>query len=143
MKTKTMIAAALFTVGLEIGSVSTAANAASWHRGTPRALRGTYQYKRYSQVQGFGDIVTIYSNKIEINQSNYPLWEITNVHYKKVGHYYHIIGHRHHMGFIRAGEDNLIMYRKGHYFKYADYNYFTTHGFKGVKTGTKVKHSHY
>lgn len=143
MRTKTMIATILLTAGLGISTVIAPANAANWHKGVPTALRGKYQYKKYSSAQGFGDIVRIYSTKIEINQSNNPLWKITNVHYKKVGRYYHIIGHRHHMGFIRAGKDNLIMYRKGHYFKYADYNYFINHGLKGIQTGKKVDRPHY
>ncbi|MGF2384683.1 hypothetical protein [Lentilactobacillus otakiensis] len=42
MKTKTMIAAALLTAGLGLGAVSTPANAASWHRGTPKVLRGKW-----------------------------------------------------------------------------------------------------
>lgn len=143
MKTKTMITTALLTAGLGIGAISPPIDAASWHKGTPSALRGAYQYKKYSQAQGFGDIVRIYSTKIEINQSNNPLWKITNVHYKRVGRYYHVIGYRHHLGFIRAGKDNLMMYRKGHYFKYADYNYFINHGFKGIHAGKKVSHPHY
>lgn len=140
MKTKAMITTLVLTIGLGISAISMPANAASWHKGTPAVLRGVYQYKKYSQAQGFGDIVRMYPNRIEISQSNNPLWKITNIHYKKMGRYYHIIGHRHHEGFIRSGKDNLMMYRKGHYFKYTDYSYFVGHGFKGLHAGKRVNH---
>lgn len=45
MKTKAMIATALLTAGLGFGAASTPANAASWHKGTPSALRGKWKTK--------------------------------------------------------------------------------------------------
>ncbi|KRK89550.1 hypothetical protein [Lentilactobacillus sunkii] len=49
MKTKTMIATGLLTAGLGLGAVSTTANAASWHKGTPSALRGKWKTKPWTQ----------------------------------------------------------------------------------------------
>lgn len=40
MKTKRIIATALLTAGLGLSAISTNANALSWHKGTPRVLRG-------------------------------------------------------------------------------------------------------
>ncbi|GEP72620.1 hypothetical protein FD12_GL000146 [Lentilactobacillus rapi DSM 19907 = JCM 15042] len=42
MKAKTMIVTALLTAGLGFGTVSTSANAATWHKGTPGFLRNTF-----------------------------------------------------------------------------------------------------
>jgi hypothetical protein len=47
MKTNAAIATALITAGLGIGTGSTVANAASWHNGTPSALRGKWKTKTY------------------------------------------------------------------------------------------------
>lgn len=46
MKTKTMIATALLTAGLGFGVVNTTANAASWHKGTPKVLRGNWNNRK-------------------------------------------------------------------------------------------------
>lgn len=45
MKTKTMIATALLTAGLGLGAASTTADAATWHKGTPRAFKGSWAIK--------------------------------------------------------------------------------------------------
>lgn len=143
MKIKTSIVTIALVGSLGFGVTSSPVSAASWHKGTPKSLRGTYRYKKYSPNQGFGDVVKIFSNKIEINQSNNPLWKITNVHYKKIGKYYRITGHRQHIGFILSGTDNLIMYRKGKYFKYTGYPYFLHHGFRSIQAGKKVSNASY
>ncbi|KRK89548.1 hypothetical protein [Lentilactobacillus sunkii] len=141
MKTKTMIATAILTAGLGIGALTTTANAASWHKGTPSALRGLYQYKLpKNSALGFGTFVRITRNKIEISQSGMSARVIKNVTYHKFGKYYHIHGHRIHMGMYNSGNENLVMYRKNNYFAFRGYKHFVTSGFYGAHYAKKTNH---
>lgn len=141
MKTRTMIATALLTAGLEISTVSTPSSAASWHRGTPSALRGLYQYNLpKNSALGFGTFVRITRNTIEIGQSGMSGRVIKNVKYHKFGKYYHIHGHRIHMGMYNSGNENLVMYQKNNYFAFRGYKHFLTSGFYGARYAKKTSH---
>lgn len=63
MKTKTMIATALLTAGLGIGAVGTTANAARWHKGTPKVLRGSYHSKLIKSSNGYSMRTKMYIRK--------------------------------------------------------------------------------
>lgn len=89
MKAKTMIATALLTAGLGFGTASTSANAATWHKGTPRALRGKWKCNLHKKSYPHWGNVKIYSNLITEQFQGDPTTYLTNVKYKAFGHYHY------------------------------------------------------
>jgi len=86
------------TVGISIPVIS--ANAASWHRGTPRALRGKFQaVKKNSPAEGFKTEYIMSSDKMVIYSSGMPVPTITHFKYRKIGsHKYELKGHMKRVG---------------------------------------------
>ncbi|MCP9333910.1 hypothetical protein [Lentilactobacillus hilgardii] len=143
MKLKGFVAgiAALSFVGIGLLSNSQQANAATWHKGTPVTLRGTYQYKLpKGSALGFGTRVKISSKKVEVNESGMPFTKMIHVHYKKTGKSYHIIGYILKAGMNPGGKASWEMYRKGNYFKYEGYQTFKRYGFRHVQFAKRVVH---
>lgn len=105
MKTKTMIATVILATGLGFSAVITPANASSWHKGTPKALSGSYQSKMIKSTGPYSMVTKMfirkssapfytfsYKNKREI--SNSPMMGIaSSAKYKKLSHtLYEIVG---------------------------------------------------
>lgn len=114
--------------------------AASWHSGTPVALRGTYQYKKASPAEGFGAIFKVLPTSLYDSVSNNPVIHIIHTKYRKVGHYYFVKGHGVKSGFYLGGAEEKVMYRRGHYLRVADIHYYKTHGFKHLPYAKKTNH---
>ena len=135
------LAMTAMTVLLVGGTVSTTASAATWHKGTPKALRGKYQGKRTSSVQGFGPAYTLTAKKFDISESNMPDQLVTHLKYKKIGtHLYRLKGHMAKSGFVLGGNMDYAVYRKGKTFASTGYSYHKKHGFSNYDYAKKVNH---
>jgi len=133
-----LIAAVALTVG---GAGSVTANAATWHKGTPKALRGKYQKHRTSSAEGFGESITITPKKITISVSNLSGQYVSRLKYKKIGsHLYRLKGHMAHNGMVLARNVDYAAYRKGKKFSYTDYTYYKKSGFSKYDKAKKVTH---
>lgn len=86
---------AALTVLLMSSTVATTANAATWHKGTPKALRGKWAHsvkklQKYVDGKGVGT-KQIYCDKNEFsfayykkNKPLFPMYGLTNTKYKKI-----------------------------------------------------------
>lgn len=111
---------AISLTSISIGQIS--ANASSWHKGTPKELRGTYQGKRISDAEGFGYIYEITSKSVGYGVSNWPARETIHVKYKKLRpHIYRLAGHMLKIGFVPSMHDDNVYYRKGKSLLVVDY----------------------
>lgn len=149
---KLVLIALLCFVGVYEGENTV--HAASWHKGTPKVLRGTYQGKRESSAEGFGYIYKITSKSYDFNASNWPDRKTINVKNKKLKHNVYLLkGHMKKNGFVLGGKSSMVFYRKGKYLLTTDYTTYkkkkmrafkpmrnpaikTTH----VKNGGKILH---
>jgi hypothetical protein len=114
MKAKIMISAVLLTTGLEISVVSSPVSAASWHKGTPKAIRGRWIHK--DKVPLGSDIVIATHHTYEWNSSGMPSHLFKHPHWKYLGkHKYEIYGYVASVGFGRAGYQRSIVSRHGRY----------------------------
>ncbi|MCH5463361.1 hypothetical protein HC026_10870 [Lactobacillus sp. LC28-10] len=123
-----------------IGQLSQAptASASSWHRGTPKVLRGKYQGKLpKGSALGFGPISIIAANHTIDQSSGMPQIYTKNVKYKKYGHYYRIIGHAVKSGMFRGGKMDTMYYKKGHSLKEQPTSEYISHhhSFKWIGKG--------
>jgi len=123
------------------GAGSITANASSWHKGTPKALRGKYQKHRTSSAEGFGESITVSPKKMTISVSNMSGQYVSHLRYKKVGaHLYRLKGHMAHNGMVLARNVDYAAYRKGKKFAYTDYAYYKKSGFSKYDRAKKVTH---
>lgn len=75
-------------------SVTTSSQAASWHKGTPKVLRGGYAYDKARNAYGTVGVLLIKKNSCLVGEPK-PLGssiDIKNVRYKKIGKYYRLKG---------------------------------------------------
>ncbi|WP_125547789.1 hypothetical protein [Levilactobacillus lindianensis] len=137
----------LMMVSFVAVSVSTiSAHASSWHKGTPKELRGTYQMKRTSDVQGFGAVFKIKKNSFVLSLSDWPLMINTKLKYKKLSaHTYRVVGRTKHNGYILAHKYESVWYRQGKKFMYApysDYKKDKVKAFKYLRKNPPIKTKH-
>lgn len=141
MKSKRLIAGVAFISFLGMGTVlhEQPVSAAAWHKGTPKALRGLYQYKLpKNSALGFGTYVKISANRVEIGESGMGSQIVINPAYRKVGKYYHLEGHRIKSGMYKSGKENLMMYRINNRFSVISYRRFKERGFSNVHFAQRV-----
>lgn len=70
---------------------NTSANAASWHKGTPKELRGYYEFNK-KQIDQYPS-ESIYANRILHFSVVLPYYEVKNLSYKKLkAHVYRVKG---------------------------------------------------
>lgn len=123
------------------GTVPTSASASHWHKGSPKALRGKFQYKRQSTAEGFGAMYEVTKWHVEIGISNMPSQTISRLRYKKIGsHLYRLKGHVAKNGLVHAANVDFAVYRKGKTFASIDYGYHKKHGFTKGSYARQVKH---
>lgn len=108
-----LLAFATFCVaGLAVGQVP--AQAATWHTGTPKALRGMYQAHRENQAEGFGPVLKLTAKSVSRQNSNWPLIKITHVKYKRLKHNAYLIkGHMQKNGYVLSRPASVYIARKG------------------------------
>lgn len=117
---KLLIISAFCLIGVSINQSS--ADAASWHKGTPKVLRGTYQGKRTSSAEGFGYFYKIASKYYVTQSSNMSQIKTVNLKYKKLRtHVYRIVGHTQKSGMVLGGHSDNVLYRKGKLLLLTDY----------------------
>ncbi|MCH5463216.1 hypothetical protein HC026_11025 [Lactobacillus sp. LC28-10] len=82
-----------------VGATSTTASASSWHKGTPKALRGNYQEILHGDFSGYYQGWKITKNKVYTFDTYYKNGEHADVKltwshtkYKKIGKYYLVEG---------------------------------------------------
>lgn len=123
---------AISLISITIGQIS--ANASSWHKGTPKELRGTYQGKRISDAEGFGYGYTISSKYISYGVSNWPVRDTIHLKYKKIKpHIYRIAGHMLKVGFVPSRHNDDVYYRKGKSLLVVDYTTYKKEKMKAFR----------
>ena len=108
-------------------SVATTANASSWYRGTPSALRGTYFYHYHDGVRGT-DVYKITKSAVQFTPTGDRTFKTSGVKYEKYGKYYRIVGTMHGNSGHNV-KDSSIYYKKGHSLKVLDYSQYKHGGF--------------
>ncbi|MGP4116628.1 hypothetical protein [Levilactobacillus zymae] len=82
---KSLKLALTLVAGLTLGTASlNTAKAATWHKGTPKALRGSWIYHR-KQVSQFGQI-TFTASKYQRQDQGMPQTKGKHLKYRYVGH---------------------------------------------------------
>lgn len=126
----------LTVIGLSAGSLTV--NAASWHHGTPKEIRGLYQGKRTSQAEGFGYYYTVTSKSFTLAVSNWPLQKDVHLKYKKPRpHVYRLVGHTQKRGIVKGGHSDSVVYRKGKLLLTTDYKTYQKKKLKAFKLDLK------
>lgn len=98
------------------------AQAASWHNGTPKAMRGKYQAKKHSAAQGFGDMYHITAKTYTYDASGMPQIKATKLRYKKISaHTWRLQGKVKTSTAVRFSKLDEKIYRKGKKFAATDY----------------------
>jgi len=121
------------------GMMPTTANAARWHSGTPKAIRGEFQAKR-TGAQGFGSRYSITRNQFVIGISNMPTEFINHLKYQKIGnHLYRVKGHVKKNGMVRFSHVDFSVYRKGKIMAFGDFAYYKRHKFAKSQYARQVK----
>lgn len=133
-----VISTFLLSLVLFQGLKPTAAQAYTWHSGTPKTLRGTYQYKKENPALGFGTIFRIKATYFEFSSSGMPAMHIVHPKYAKMGRYYALKGHGVKSAMYPGGSEKVVVYRHGNRIKAVDYLQFKRHGFKNVRSAKKV-----
>lgn len=142
IKVKTLALVALTT--LTLGAVpATPASAATWHKGTPKVLRGKYQELHKTPAQGFASEYTFTTKKFLWGVSNMPLQSHSRLRYQKLGtHLYRLKGHVARRGIVLPMTRDYMIYRKGKTLKLTYYESYQKLGFKGAQLAKKVVHFH-
>ncbi|WP_203648858.1 hypothetical protein [Secundilactobacillus yichangensis] len=111
-----------------LGTVSTTANASTWHKGIPSALSGTYTFHRHHSVRG-NDWVefhksswTMIPNGTKASVTKNAKWSHINKSYRIKGTIY---------AYGRKFNSDTVIYKSGNKLKIADYSQYKHHGFKG------------
>lgn len=129
---KVVLLITIFLASISIGQIS--AKASSWHKGTPKELRGTYQGKRTSEAEGFGYIYTISSKAVVYDVSNWPIRYTIHIKYKKLKrHIYRLAGHMPKSDFVPSRHDDHVYYRKGKYLLAVDYTTYKKEKMKAFR----------
>lgn len=79
------ITVATMTALLVGGTVSTTASAATWHKGTPKALRGTWKRSYNDRGNKVTIQLAIASKSINIDRPGWAAESWSNLKYQKVG----------------------------------------------------------
>ncbi len=133
---KLCLAVSLLTAGAT--AVPTTANAASWHAGTPKTIRGTYQGHRTSAAEGFGYIYKVNSKSFTASYSNMPISKSVKIKYKKLKkNTYRLVGHTQKRGLVLGGKFDSVVYQRGHKLALDDYSSYRKHGYKYLKRQMK------
>ncbi|GAW99577.1 hypothetical protein [Secundilactobacillus mixtipabuli] len=121
-----LILVTLGTVLAGSSTINAQAKKVTWHRGTPKVLRGKYKTKKYG-----ADLMAIY--KINSKSTYYwasgmPIVNGYNLHYAKTSHNHYVLKYDAHRNGIFKGGKNLkssivkvgknIKYNKQTYYKY-------------------------
>ncbi|MDT6979528.1 hypothetical protein [Levilactobacillus zymae] len=127
---------------MALGTVSTTtASAATWHTGTPKALRGKFQDRHKTAAQGFATEYTFTAKKFLWGISNMPLQTHSRLRYRKLGaHVYRLKGHVAHRGIVLAMTRDYVIYKKGKTLKLTYYSDYRKMGFKKVPVAHQVTH---
>ena len=119
----------LMTV-LGSAGVTTGAQAATWHHGTPKVLRGLYQSTTpvgKHSAAGFAPVITVTAKSFGLSISNNPLQLVKHLKYQHVHGHYQFKGKLQHIGFVKGGKVTFGLKKKGHslYFMQQRSNSFT------------------
>lgn len=144
IKAKHLLSGSLVLValvgGLAVIETQQPTTASAVTKGTPKALRGKFQYNlpKHSAL-GFGEIITINAKYLIDQASGMPQVKVKNTYYVKRGKYYHLKGTGIKSGMYLGGTENYMIYRKGKYLKLVPYSYYQKHGFKHTETAHLIK----
>lgn len=83
---RTLVFVAMLGIG---GSVTTTAQASTWHKGTPKVVRGSFQTKKYGADLTMSCVIR--PKAFIFSASGMPTQVGYNVHYKNLGHHHYII----------------------------------------------------
>lgn len=111
-----LVAMGAFTCSLGFVTIATlqTASAATWHKGTPTALRGKFEStmpKKKAGAAGFAPQLMIYKTNVQSNESNNPLIYTHKLSWRHSGKIYYIKGTTKHNGFVLGGKTTYKIYR--------------------------------
>lgn len=108
----------VFLVALWGGvGLTTPAQAATWHHGTPKQLRGMYQSTTplgKHSAAGFAPVVTVRAKTFSLSISNNPENLVKHLKYQYVHGHYQFKGTLQHIGFVKGGKVTFGLKKKGH-----------------------------
>ncbi|MGF2384680.1 hypothetical protein [Lentilactobacillus otakiensis] len=108
----------LGTIALSLGllfafSCSNNVSAATWHKGTPKALRGTWK-RGSDNLNNKWMIYQIYKSSYIFGWMGMPAIKATGIKYRVLGHLkYELVGHGHKNGFYLGGKVKTRASRHG------------------------------
>jgi len=95
------------------GTISTTANAATWHKGTPKALRGTWKRSYNDRGTKTTIRVAIKSKSINIGRPGWATENWSNLKYQRVGAgTYKIKGTYRNGGFLTKKNSHMKLMKK-------------------------------
>lgn len=97
--------------------VPTGAQAATWHHGTPKHLRGMYQSTTpigKHSAAGFAPVIEVKAKTFSLSISNDPLQLVKHLKYQHVHGHYQFKGTLQHIGFVLGGKVTFGLKKKGH-----------------------------
>jgi len=104
-------------VALFVGNVgmATTVQAATWHKGTPKALRGLYQSTapRQNSASGFPPVIELDGKTFSLGESNNPIQLVKKVKYHKAHGVYYFKGHMEHQGWVKARNVRFALKKTG------------------------------
>ncbi|EEI71789.1 hypothetical protein [Lentilactobacillus hilgardii] len=118
-------------IGIGLLSNPQQSNAATWHRGTPRILRGNYARKQSAYPQF--ETLKFYSNKVVYQGQGNPQLIMQNVKYKKVRNAYILHGFVKVAIGIRPGRVTWKFYHYSHKLASKSFDGHATWYYKNVK----------
>ncbi|QMU07497.1 hypothetical protein [Levilactobacillus suantsaii] len=129
-----LVTASSFTLLVGLTSPS---QASSWHKGTPKALRGDYSYNTLRDAYDHIGWISFKKNTYSVSDP-YPLGhnlDIKQVHYKKIGQYYRLKGKTSPMKLIlkETYTADQVFYKQGKRLKNVSYKIFKAKRFTHYK----------
>lgn len=137
---KKFVASILLVICTPIVALGLSVNdsqASTWHKGTPKALRGFYSYEQLHNAYGTVPIIQLKKSSYLIAEL-YPYRNtinVTSIHYKKVGKYYRLVGKAYLSEQIlhQTYKVDQVFYKSGKNLKNTSYSSFKKQRFSNYK----------
>lgn len=134
----------MLSLGVFIDSTTNNTYASTWHRGTPKMLRGNYQAQRISAIEGFGYTVKVTKSSIIQQSSNNPQQVTNHLFYKKInGKTFRFSGYAHGIYGAKGSYADFIVCLKGKKFIQDSYKSYKKYGIRKLllkNTPKRVTH---
>lgn len=108
-------------VGIVLISPANQTNAATWHRGTPTAIRGEWLStipRKKDPAAGFAPFYTISKTKMDFTQSNMSDLIASNLSWRWSNHIYYVKAYTRVLGYSSGEHYTFAFYKSGLYTMY-------------------------